>query len=117
MRVVARLMNSGPVEQHIREALNSKLQPSFVALENESHRHTSRGEAESHFKLIVVSQAFEGKGTLDRHRLVNAAVMQGGQLPCHALTIKALTPEQFEALDQQVVLATPPCMGGEKKHY
>ncbi len=116
MRLAARLMNSGPVEQLIRDALRAKLQPTFLALENESHRHASRGEAESHFKVIVVSQAFEGKGTLDRHRLVNAAVTNGGQLPCHALTIKALTPEQFEALEEKVEFASPPCLGGEKRH-
>jgi hypothetical protein len=65
--------------------------------------------------VVVVSESFAGKSILERHRLVNGAVMKGGPLPCHALTIKALTPEQFEALEEKVEFASPPCLGGDQK--
>jgi hypothetical protein len=66
-------------------------------------------------KVLVVSNAFEGHSVLDRHRLVNAAVMNGGPLPCHALAIKALTPAQFEAKPSVLEeFSTPACLGAAK---
>ncbi len=108
-------MSTGPVYDLISSTLRAQLKPSFLLLENESHKHKSRGEPESHFKVVVVSEAFEGKSVLERHRLVNATVMDGGPLPCHALMIKALTPAQFEALDEKVEFASPACLGGDQR--
>ncbi len=47
-----------------------------------------------HFEMTVVSSTFEGKSTLQRHRLVYAPLMDllGGRL--HALSLKALTPRE-----------------------
>jgi acid stress-induced BolA-like protein IbaG/YrbA len=48
------------------------------------------------FGVTVVSSAFAGKALLARHRMVNACVKEeiaNGQL--HALSIKALTPEEL----------------------
>lgn len=47
------------------------------------------------YEATVVSTAFEGLNTLKRHQLVYAAVndaITSGEL--HALTIKALTPDE-----------------------
>ena len=45
-----------------------------------------------HFELIVVAQAFEGKGPVDRHRMVYATLgtAVGGEI--HALSLSTLTP-------------------------
>jgi stress-induced morphogen len=110
MRLVRR-MSTGPVYDLISSALR-ELKPEFVLLENESHKH-NRGDPESHFKVLVVAEIFEGKSVLERHRLVNAAVMKGGPLPCHALTIKALTPAQCPA--QATNFVSPNCLGGDKR--
>ena len=47
-----------------------------------------------HFELLVVAPAFEGKGLVERHRMVYAAVgpAVGGEI--HALSIRALTPTE-----------------------
>jgi hypothetical protein len=50
MRLAGRRMSTGPVYDLINSALRETLKPSFLLLENESHRHKSRGEPESHFK-------------------------------------------------------------------
>lgn len=49
-----------------------------------------------HFELIVVTAAFEGKGLVDRHRMVYAAVgpAVGGEI--HALSIRAMTPAEAD---------------------
>ncbi|THD21765.1 Transcriptional regulator BolA [Fasciola hepatica] len=47
------------------------------------------------FKLLVVSDAFDKKPLLERHRMVNTALVE--EMPhIHALTMKTLTPEQWK---------------------
>ncbi len=49
-----------------------------------------------HFDAVVVSPAFAGKRTLQRHRLVYGALGSriGGDI--HALSIQAFTPEEWQ---------------------
>lgn len=52
---------------------------------------------ETHFSVRVVSKAFEGMGTVDRHRLIYSALRaelaEGG---VHALEIVAKTPAELD---------------------
>lgn len=50
-----------------------------------------------HFDAVVVSPAFAGKRTLQRHRLIYGALGTsiGGDI--HALSIQAYTPEEWGA--------------------
>ena len=50
-----------------------------------------------HFEARVVSPAFEGLPMLKRHRLVYAALGERMGREIHALSLKALTPQQAEA--------------------
>jgi len=51
-----------------------------------------------HFEAEVVSASFEGKTLIQRHRMVMATVQeQIASDELHALSIKAFTPEQWEA--------------------
>lgn len=50
-----------------------------------------------HFALAVVSQSFEGKGLLDRHRLVYAALGTAMQSEIHALALETHTPAEHAA--------------------
>jgi len=47
------------------------------------------------FDCLVVSEKFEGVGLLQRHRMVNGALAEELK-SIHALTLKTLTPEQWE---------------------
>ncbi|CAE6948362.1 unnamed protein product [Symbiodinium sp. CCMP2456] len=58
----------GPVQGHIEERLTSELRPLHLEVVNESHGKKSD---ESHFHVLIVSEAFEGLKPLARHRLVN----------------------------------------------
>jgi acid stress-induced BolA-like protein IbaG/YrbA len=52
-----------------------------------------------HWQLIIVSPAFEGKGLLEQHRLVNEALkapMEDQRI--HALALKTFSPAQWEKL-------------------
>lgn len=52
------------------------------------------GEDGAHFRARVVYAAFEGKGTLARHRLVYAALGKAVGREIHALSLQTLTPEE-----------------------
>ena len=49
-----------------------------------------------HFELLVVSKAFEGKGPVDRHRMVYAALGPSVGAEIHALSLRTLTPQEAE---------------------
>jgi BolA protein len=81
----------------IRERL-AVLAPQQLEILDESHKHAGHAGARSgggHFKLTIVSNLFDGKGLLQRHRMVYDALGSAMQTDIHALTIKALTPEEL----------------------
>ena len=52
-----------------------------------------------HFDATVVSAAFAGKGPVERHRLVYAALndaILGPAAPIHALALTTATPEEYQ---------------------
>jgi acid stress-induced BolA-like protein IbaG/YrbA len=53
-----------------------------------------------HFDALVVSSAFEGRSRVQRHQLVYAALGERMREEVHALSIKALTPAEWQALQQ-----------------
>ncbi|MGV9010219.1 BolA family protein [Brevundimonas sp.] len=96
-------MSDGPIATIIREKLTSALSPSRLELEDDSARHAGHHHeggmdaqpgGESHFNLTVVSDAFEGQARLQRQRTINALLREQLAGPVHALSIRALTPEE-----------------------
>jgi BolA family transcriptional regulator, general stress-responsive regulator len=67
-----------------------------IEIEDESHRHAGHAGAKDggHYKLDIVSTAFAGKNTMARHRLVYAAAGDLMRGRIHALSIRAMTPEE-----------------------
>lgn len=91
------------------------LQPQHLELINESMNHAGYFEGkESHFKLTIVSEAFEGKRSVARHQLIYGLVAplltsQGGQV--HALAIHAYTPTEWQGQSPD----SPLCAGQNKE--
>lgn len=83
------------------------LQPLEFQIEDESHMH-SRGK-ESHFKVVVVSQAFDGVRKVQRHQKVYAALGDLMQ-QLHALAVHAFSPDEWQA--EQAIPDSPHCRGG-----
>ena len=80
-----------------KEIITNKLREAFsperLDVTDESHLHEGhaghRHGGETHFRVNIVSAAFEGKSRIERHRMINstlAAELTGG---VHALAIKA----------------------------
>lgn len=98
-------MREGPIATKIREKLTAGLAPERLVIEDDSGRHAGhhheggvdgRAGGESHFNLTVVSQAFEGQGRVQRQRTVNALLREELAGPVHALSVRALTPDEAE---------------------
>jgi len=81
----------------IRRRLTAALAPVSLDIEDESHRHAGHAGARDgrgHFRVRIVSTAFEGMLPLARHRAVYAALGDYLQTDIHALSIDARTPEE-----------------------
>lgn len=79
----------------IRDAIGSALHPQSLDVQDESHLHAGHAGARDgrgHFRVAVVSSAFEGLAPLARHRAVYAAVGRLMETDIHALSIDARTP-------------------------
>ena len=99
-------MPEGPIATIIREKLTAGLAPDRLEIEDDSGRHAGHhheggvdGQAggESHFNVTVVSAAFAGQGRVQRQRAVNALLREELAGPVHALSIRALTPDEAAA--------------------
>ena len=96
------------IESKVREALK----PSHLELHSESHMHAGPA-TESHFKLVVVADEFEGMSPVKRHRRLYQLLAEELAGPVHALAMHAYTPVEWEA----AAAAAPPspdCRGGSK---
>ena len=78
--------------QEIKETLSKSLPVSLV----EAQDLTGGGD---HWQVIVVSAAFDGKGLVEQHRMVNEALKEPiGDQRIHALALKTYSPAQWEKL-------------------
>lgn len=96
--------NPGPIELSIIGKLTTKLKPSYLKICNDSHKHSHhagmRGASnvsESHFRIEVISDEFEGKNMPMRHRLIyqllDDELKNGG---VHALQMKTKTSSEVK---------------------
>ena len=86
----------------IREYLTSTLHPVHLEIVDESHKHIGHAGARQgggHFRVNIVSDSFNGKSLVERHRMVYASLNEAMQHDIHALSIKAATPEEFNSIE------------------
>ena len=84
------------IEQRLRE----RLAPTHLELLDDSAKHAGHRGATSaggHYRLVIVSDEFEGRSLIERHRLVNEAVRDLFGPKIHALSMQTLTPDQWKA--------------------
>ena len=74
------------------------LAPAVLEIHDDSAAHVGHAGAAGgggHFSLLIVSKAFSGSSRLERHQRVLREVSDLVPHPIHALSIKALAPEEF----------------------
>ena len=86
----------GRVADEIRRNLNAAFAPERLEVVDQSDRHKghagAHAEGESHFDVLLVSEAFTGLNRVQRQRRVNEALAEELKGPVHALSIRALAP-------------------------
>ena len=83
-----------------KDAITNKLREAFdpesLEVTDESHLHEGhaghRPGGQTHFRVYIVSAAFEGKSRIERHRMINATLAGELEGSVHALAIKAQAP-------------------------
>ncbi|WP_438020540.1 BolA family protein [Sorangium sp. So ce315] len=106
-------MTTATRQESIQSKLVHALDPVHLDVENESRMHSVPAGSETHFKVLVVSEAFRGLSAVDRHRRVNDIVREEFRTGLHALTIRALTPDEWER-QGGADFRSPACLGGSK---
>ena len=101
------------VQTEIQHRLNVELAPEHLQVVNESHMHSVPTNSETHFKVVLVSAAFEGKRKVARHQQVYALLADLLEGPVHALALHTYTPQEW-AQRQQAAPDSPDCLGGSK---
>ncbi|BEE10322.1 BolA/IbaG family iron-sulfur metabolism protein [Aeromonas dhakensis] len=96
------------MQQQIEAKLAAALSPSHLEVINESYMHRVAPGSESHFKVVVVSQAFEGQRLLGRHRQVNAVLADELAGAIHALALHTYTEQEWQQREQAP--STPSCV-------
>ncbi|KAK9156421.1 hypothetical protein Sjap_003901 [Stephania japonica] len=93
--------NLGRRGERIRERLERELRPVELEVEDISHQHAGHvgvrdlgSDGETHFNVRIVSEGFEGKSLVKRHRLVYDLLQSELQSGLHALSIVAKTPSE-----------------------
>ena len=87
---------AGSLAQEIETLLGQAFAPSRLEVVNDSAKHHGHagddGSGESHFTVVIESEAFAGRNRLERQRMVNRAL---GDIPgqrVHALAVRAFAP-------------------------
>ena len=81
----------------IRERLTHALEPEQLEITDDSHQHKGHAGAAGgagHYSVKIVAERFRGKNTIQRHRMVYLAVSDMMPAEIHALSIKALSPDE-----------------------
>jgi BolA protein len=99
--------------ERIETQIRTALEPIELQVLDESRQHSVPRDAETHFNVMVVAEAFEGMARLERHRRVHELLKEEIAGGLHALTLTLLTPAEHEERGGQA-LASPECLGGSK---
>ena len=103
----------GQVEVSIVAGLK-ELSVEHLELSNESHMHAVPKNSETHFKLVLVSEAFVKQRSVKRHQMVYALLAEQLAGPVHALALHTYTPAEWRKKNR-LSPDSPDCLGGGSK--
>ena len=88
----------GAIFESIHNKLEREFRPVRLEVVDDSARHAghagSRPGGESHFNVTIVAEAFRGAAKVARQRMVYRALAEELSGPVHALSVKALAPDE-----------------------
>lgn len=99
------------IQTLIENKLRDGLTPAYMQVDNESHMHNVPDDAETHFKLVLVSEMFTGQRSVQRHQQVYKLLADELKAGVHALAMHTFSPQEWS--ERQQVPASPDCLGGQ----
>lgn len=99
------------IKETIEDKMHQHFEPEFLDVVDESHLHNVPIGAESHFKVVIVSDSFTGQRLLARHRLVYGLLQEELNTKIHAIALHTYTTGEWRILDPSL-LTSPRCRGG-----
>jgi BolA protein len=97
------------VQQAIEQKLDANFDPEFLSVENESHMHSGTAP-ETHFKVTLASETFNGMRKVARHQKVYGLLADELAGTVHALALHLYTPDEWAERERSP--DSPNCMGG-----
>jgi BolA protein len=100
-------------EGRIKEKLVKEFNPKYLEVINESYKHSVPKDAETHFKLVIISNEFKNKSTVLIHKKIYGMFMdemgEKKDNKLHALSIHTKTEDDWKHVQE-----SPDCVF--KKH-
>jgi len=88
----------------IKAILQDAFSPEFIQIVDDSEQHLGHSEGKKsgggHYSILLVSDSFEGKTMLERHRAVYEAMEMDRNKGIHALAIKVYTSGEWKIKDK-----------------
>ncbi|MFD1806587.1 BolA family protein [Pasteurella oralis] len=97
-------------QQALIARLSQEFVPHFLHVENESHMHSSGRGTDSHFKVVLVSDHFDGLTKVARHRKVYQFLAEDLQNGIHALALHLYNKAEWQA-QNETFPNSPNCLG------
>lgn len=97
----------------IETKLKEVLSPIHLEVIDESYLHNVEPGRESHVRIVVISELFEGLNLVKRHQLIYAEIQEEIDGPIHALSIHTFTEQEWKEKNEKAE-ASPDCLGGSK---
>jgi len=101
------------IQQQITQKLEQAFKPSVLDVVNESHMHNVPQGSESHFKVVLVSDEFEGLNKVKQHQAIYKVLVDELAGEVHALALHTFDPKSWA--ESGDVPLSPNCMGGTGK--
>ncbi|MDH5178422.1 MAG: BolA/IbaG family iron-sulfur metabolism protein [Gammaproteobacteria bacterium] len=101
------------IQSDIEQKLATGVNALHLEVVNESNNHNVPPGSESHFKVTLVSDDFEGKTLINRHRMINTLLAEEVSGKIHALALHTYTSQEW-AKNTNGAPLSPPCLGGGK---
>ena len=94
------------------QILLEELGPSHLQVSDFSHEHSGRSGSESHIKIVIAGDIFQGKNRVQRHRMIYGRLNKELEAGLHALQLHIFTEEELEMAE---IEPPPRCKGGTKR--
>tara|TARA_B100000941_G_C28503804_1_gene555941 strand:- start:2192 stop:2497 length:306 start_codon:yes stop_codon:yes gene_type:complete len=95
------------IQDTIKRTLIKDFNPSVLKIVNESYMHSVPKNAETHFKLVIVSNFFVNLSQVKRHQIVYKSLDEVMK-QIHALSIHSFDEEEYSK--NPIILDSPNCV-------